>query len=76
MLNFMAKNNISATFTLSTENIEWPTIKTEQQNDLIAMEVSQENKKLPENNTKSEKVENIVSEDVVATTEEKDPLLD
>ena len=76
MLNFMAKNNISATFTLSTENIEWPTIKTEQQNDLIAMEVSQENKNIPENNTKSEKAENIISEDVVITAEDKDPLLD
>jgi hypothetical protein len=38
MLNFMAKNNISATFTLSTDNVQWPEIKYEKKNDLIAMQ--------------------------------------
>jgi hypothetical protein len=34
----MAKNNISATFTLSTDNVQWPEIKYEKKNDLIAMQ--------------------------------------
>jgi hypothetical protein len=38
MLNFMAKNNISATFTLSTENVQWPEIKHEEKNNFIAMQ--------------------------------------
>jgi hypothetical protein len=38
MLNFMVKNNISATFSLSTENVQWPEIKHEEKNDLIAMQ--------------------------------------
>jgi hypothetical protein len=38
MLNFMAKNNISATFTLSTDDVQWPEIKYEKKNDLIAMQ--------------------------------------
>ena len=42
MLNFMAKNNISATFTLSTEDVQWPEIKREEKNDLVAVQIKQE----------------------------------
>ena len=76
MLNFMAKNNISATFTLSTENVQWPEIKHEEKNNLIAMQTWWENKKSPENNVKSGKVENSIDENVVVAPEEKDPLLE
>jgi hypothetical protein len=57
MLAFMTKNNISATFTLSTENVEWPTIKTEEKNDLVAMQPKQESKPQTQN-IKSENAEN------------------
>jgi hypothetical protein len=40
MLNFMVKNNISATFTLSTDDVQWPEIKHEEKNDLIAMQTA------------------------------------
>ena len=75
MLNFMAKNNISATFTLSTENVQWPEIKHEEKNNLIAMQTWWENKKSSENNAKSGKAENSVDESIVIP-EEKDPLLE
>ena len=75
MLNFMAKNNISATFTLSTEDVKWPEIKQEKDN-LIAMQTSWETKKPSENNTKSDKIENSVDENPVVIAEEKDPLLE
>jgi hypothetical protein len=42
MINFMAKNNISATFTLSTEDVQWPEIKREEKNDLVAVQTKQE----------------------------------
>ena len=38
MSAFMAKNNISATFTLSTDDVEWPTIQQKQPKDAIAMQ--------------------------------------
>jgi hypothetical protein len=57
MLAFMTKNNISATFTLSTENVEWPTIKAEEKNDLVAMQPKQESKPQTQN-IKSENAEN------------------
>jgi hypothetical protein len=56
MLAFMTKNNISATFTLSTENVEWPTIKAEEKNDLVAMQPKQESKPQTQN-IKSENAE-------------------
>ena len=76
MLNFMAKNNISATFTLSTENVQWPEIKHEEKNNFIAMQQWWENKKIQENNTKSGKVETLVNEKLPEVSEEKDPLLE
>ena len=42
MINFMAKNNISVTFTLSTEDVQWPEIKREEKNDLVAVQTKQE----------------------------------
>jgi hypothetical protein len=49
MLNFMAKNNISATFTLSTEDVQWPEIKREESTNLIAMQPKEENKQIIQN---------------------------
>ena len=37
MLLFMAKNDISATFSLSTEKVEWPTVDVRPSNDTLAM---------------------------------------
>ncbi|MBR4634686.1 hypothetical protein IKO50_07250 [bacterium] len=49
MFNFMAKNNISATFTLSTEDVQWPEIKREESTNLIAMQPKEENKQIIQN---------------------------
>ena len=77
MLNFMVKNNISATFTLSTENVEWPTVKKEENTNLLAMQTEQEVKQSTENNNiKSEKNEQIIDENIAKNTQEKDPLLE
>ena len=76
MLNFMAKNNISATFTLSTEDVQWPTIRKEEKNDLIAIQTEQEHKQPSQDNIKSDENENNVNENVVIAKEEKDPLLE
>ena len=35
---FLAKNNISATFTLSNEAVDWPTVKPKPSDDVLAME--------------------------------------
>ena len=43
MLNFMAKNNISATFTLDTEDIDWPVIPSNNPQKEIAMKTSHDN---------------------------------
>ena len=43
MLNFMAKNNISATFTLDTEDIDWPVIPSNNPQKEIAMQTSHDN---------------------------------
>ena len=43
MALFLAKNNISATFTLSTEDVKWPTIQTKSQvEENLAMNVQQD----------------------------------
>lgn len=76
MLNFMAKNNISATFTLSTDNVQWPEIKQEEKNNLIAMQTAPEHKPSPQANIETEEKEAIVEEQVVSIPEEKDPLLE
>lgn len=66
---FLAKNNISATFTLSTETVDWPTIKPKPSNDTLAMETSMNN--IDNNDIKGEDIK------VTPTQEEKDdPLLE
>jgi hypothetical protein len=42
MAAFMAKNNISATFTLSTDEVQWPTVQPKQPKDTLAMETQQD----------------------------------
>lgn len=37
---FLTKNNISATFTLSNEAVDWPTVKPKPSNDILAMETN------------------------------------
>ena len=76
MLNFMAKNNISATFTLSAEDIQWPTIKKEENNNLVAMQTEPEHKQSSQDTVKLQNNENIINENVIIVTEEKDPLLE
>ena len=76
MLAFMTKNNISATFTLSTEDVQWPTIKAEEKNnDFVAMQPKQESKPQPQN-IKSDDTKKLMEEKEVKVTEEKDPLLE
>ena len=64
---FMAKNNISATFTLSTEEVQWPIIQTKEPKEMLAMQTQQDN------------VENtweVVNVDETPVVIEKDPLLE
>lgn len=76
MINFMAKNNISATFTLSTEDVQWPEIKREEKNDLVAVQTKQEISPQVQN-LKSEWAEKVKSkETTVDVVAEKDPLLE
>jgi hypothetical protein len=79
MSAFMTKNNISVTFTLSTEKIDWPRVKTEEKEDLIAMQTEHENLQITQN-VKSESIENKVNdnkdENIIVTQEEKDPILE
>ena len=76
MLNFMSKNNISATFSLSTDDIQWPTIKNEEKNDSILTQTGWENKTSPEKDIKSNNVGNPTDEKIDTIPEEKDPLLE
>lgn len=76
MIDFMAKNNISATFTLSTEDVQWPEIKREERNDLVAVQTKQESSPQVQN-LKSEWAEKVKSkETTVDVVAEKDPLLE
>ena len=78
MLNFMAKNNISATFTLSTEDVEWPTIKSENQNNLVVMQSEPTNKQ-PIQNVKSGDAEIMIKDNIddnMLQNVEEDPLLE
>ena len=75
MLNFMSKNNISATFTLSKEKVEWPEIKREEANKIVLMQDKQESKQNPQN-IKPEEAENLKDNTVETMAEEKDPLLE
>ena len=74
MLNFMAKNNISATFTLSREEVEWPEIKRDEPANLVAIQTKQESKE-PTQNAKPETKETPIKEEV-KLTQNKDPLLE
>ena len=68
---FMEKNNISATFTLSTEKVEWPTIETQPSNEVVQPK--------PETTVVSTWDANEVIENVPVTpevVENKDPLLE
>ena len=64
---FMAKNNISATFTLSTEKVEWPTIEVRPSNDTLVMNRDMVD---PQSNPNSSP-----SVDIMAQAEQ-DPLLE
>ena len=76
MLNFMEKNNISATFTLSTEKVERPEIRREKDNNFVAVQTKQELKQ-DLKNVKSEGSEMLEKNNIVETLEEeKDPLLE
>jgi len=77
MLNFMAKNNISATFTLSTEKVEWPEIKNANTNKLVAMQAEQESGQ-PIQGIKIEENQTLTSaeEDIAIIPEDKDLLLE
>ena len=70
MSAFMAKNNISATFALSTENVQWPTIQPQQPKDTIAMQTPQDN---ITNTGEAVAIDNTSTVDGV---EEIDPLLE
>ena len=75
MLAFMEKNNISVTFTLSTENVEWPEIKDEETSKLVIMQTKSESNQKTQN-VKSEETTDQINETVAVSTEEKDPLLE
>ncbi|MBQ5945846.1 hypothetical protein IJL65_05805 [bacterium] len=66
MSAFMAKNNISATFTVSTDKVDWPTIQPKQPSDTLAMNTTGLDKK--EDNLE------VVTD--VPVEPERDPLLD
>jgi len=70
MVAFMAKNNISATFTLSTDEVEWPTIQPKQPEKTLAMQTQYDN---VTSTWETAPVDEIVSEEVV---EETNPLLE
>ena len=67
MSAFMAKNNISATFTLSTDEVDWPTVKPKPSDDVLAMQT--------ETTTPDESTE-VVSPVVTEVIEDTDPLLE
>ena len=81
MSAFMTKNNISVTFTLSTEKVDWQWVKNEEKNSLIAMQTWEEHKQLspdkssPDNVTKPVENEDSIDENITIS-EEKDPLLE
>ena len=74
MLNFMAKNNISATFTLSTEEVQWPEIKREEPTNVVAIQTNSEPKESTQN-VKTEPKENVAKEEI-KTQPAKDPLIE
>lgn len=74
MLNFLAKNNISATFALSTEKAEWPQIKKDEKKKIVAIQTNDEIKENSQNIETPKSTEITKNEKV--NTEEKDPLLE
>ena len=74
MVDFMAKNNISATFTLSTDDVQWPEIKREEPTNLVAIQ-TREDKKKPQNEL-SESIDKTQNNKVEEKVTEKDPLLE
>jgi len=75
MINFMTKNNISATFTLSTENVQWPEIKREEPTNFVAIQTKEENKQLVQN-TWTEITKEVQNVNMPENATEKDPLLE
>ncbi|MBQ2600191.1 hypothetical protein II582_02255 [bacterium] len=73
MLTFMAKNNISATFTLSSEKVDWPKIQQSESQKFIAMQTTSGK---DEKNTPSDIDENVQDAPVVQSDEVIDPLLE
>ncbi len=65
MSAFMAKNNISATFTVSTDEVNWPTIQPKQPTDTLVM-----------NTTGLDRKEESLEVADVLVELERDPLLD
>lgn len=68
MVLFMSKNNISATFSISTEDVEWPTIQKKEPENLIA------DQKFIQDNTGPEVV--IWEVNNIIEVNEEDPLLE
>lgn len=75
MINFMAKNNISATFSLSTEDVQWPEIKREEPTNLVAIQTKEESKQTVQN-VPSESADKPQNDKVTKNVVEKDPLLE
>ena len=69
MINFMAKNNISATFTLSTEEVQWPEIKREEPTNIVAIQTNPEHKEFTQN-VKTQQKDNIAKEIMISDKEE------
>ena len=76
---FMAKNNISATFTLSTEKVEWPSIDIKPSNDMLAINTADAQSNnidtipsmgiVPQDNPLLEWIIDIISSDLTVTWE-------
>lgn len=73
MLTFMAKNNISATFTLSSEKVDWPKIQQSESQKFIAMQTTSGK---DEKNNSSSTDKNVQDAPVVQPDEVIDPLLE
>jgi len=75
MINFMAKNNISATFSLSTEDVQWPEIKREEPTNLVTIQTKEESKQTVQK-VPSESADKPQNDKVTKNVVEKDPLLE
>ena len=70
MSAFMTKNNISATFTISTENVEWPDIPTQKQNKEKSIQTNlNDAQELNKQNNVEKHEDNVISDQL-----EEDPL--